>query len=102
MIFKYKITLSADLGNMLPPVGDMLKHINDEISILGHDEKLLLRSKCIIATITSKHELTRKELSVMGRLFIEELDKSQPAWKVKVESFRRQSGNVQQSASSVS
>ena len=99
MKYKYAIKLSVDLGNLLAPVGDMLKHVNDEMTNLGHSEQLMVRSECISATITTGQELTKKDKDTMKRMLIEEFNAAQPAWKVKVESFRRKSGNVQQSAS---
>jgi hypothetical protein len=95
----YNITFSCDSGNVFPQVGDMLKRVNAEMSILGYSEKLGVRSKMIRATLTSERELTKEERERVKKTLIQQFTASQPAWKVKVESFRRQSGNVQQLAS---
>lgn len=65
MKYFYKIKLSVDLGNVLPPVGEMLKHLNDEMANLGRDEKLMVRSKCLSATVTTERVLTKKDKDTM-------------------------------------
>ena len=95
--FVYHILLSLDLGNAFAPVGDMLKHVNDELSKFGCSEQLGVRSKIIRATLTSERELTKEDREKVKTELTSQFDSTHPAWNVKVESFRRQSGNVQQS-----
>ena len=94
----YDITISVDVGAALPPVNDLLKELNAGLSMFGMEEKLSLRSELIAARLTSKRELTEKEIETVKQVIASEFNAGQPAWKAKVESFRRQSGNVQQSA----
>lgn len=95
--FCYSLILSLDLGNAFAPVGDMLKRVNAEMSSLGFSEQLGIRSKLIRATLTSERELTKEDREKVKTVLLTQFASTQPAWKVKVESFRRQSGNVQQS-----
>lgn len=97
MKYEYELKLSTDLGNVLTPVGEMLKHLNDEMTSLGWDEKLTIRSQCLSATVTAERELTDEDKDTMKKMLIEQFNASQPAWKVQVESFCRKSCNVQQS-----
>ena len=98
MNFRYEIILSVDLGAAIPKVGDMLKRVNDALSECGQREKLSVRSKLIRCSLTSGRLLTSKDRDDVKKTLIETFYEHQPAWKVQVESFRRQSGNVQQSA----
>jgi len=77
----------------------MLKHVNAEVSILGGREQLSVRSRLIKMTLETKHELSNQERKLVKKMILHQLNAGYPAWKSKVESFRRQSGNVQQSAS---
>jgi hypothetical protein len=97
MKYKYSIVLSLDLGNMFAPVGDMVNYMNTEMASLGFSEKLSVRSKMIRATLTSERELTKEDREKVKTTLLQQFIASQPAWKVRVESFRRQPGNVQQS-----
>jgi len=98
MKYQYNLILSLDLGNAFAPVGDMLKRVNDDLSRVGYSEQLRVRSKCIQTTLTSERELTKEDREKVKTTLLEQFTASQPAWKVRVESFRRKSGNVQQSA----
>lgn len=99
MPITYDIELSIDLGNVLPRVGDFLKEMNTHLAEMGCAEKLGVRSKCLHVNLTSERELTEDEKDKVKKTVIETFAEQQPAWKVQVESFRRKSGNVQQSAS---
>jgi ABC-type glycerol-3-phosphate transport system substrate-binding protein len=97
MKFIYEIDISADLGNMLSPIGDMMENVNSHLATVGFNEKLSLRSKISTMTLTIEHELNDNEKDKVKETIISQFNSAHPAWKVKVESFRRQSGNVQQS-----
>jgi len=99
MSVQYRIQLSADLGALLPPVGDMLKRVNDDMASIGATEKLSVRTKAFHLDLTSERELNRKEKDIVEKMILDKFAVMQPAWKVQVESFRRKSGNVQQSVS---
>lgn len=95
-MIKYEIKLSADLGNVFPPIGDVLKDINSSLAKWGCDEQLMLRGEPFSATLTIEREATEHELEQMKRIIEDTFNDGQPAWKVRVESIRRKSGNVQQ------
>lgn len=95
--FDYHILLSLDLGNAFAPVGDMLNHVNAELSMFGYSEQLSVRSKIIRVTLTSERELTKEDREKVKTELTSQFASAHPAWNVKVESFRRKSGNVQQS-----
>lgn len=99
MIFNYDVTLSVDLGALFAPVGDLLKQVNTHLAEMGCREKLGVRSKVLHFTFTTERELSKRNRDLVKKYLIELFTKEQPAWKVKVESFRRKSGNVQQSVS---
>ena len=96
-MIEYEIILSADLGAVFTPIGDVLKNINDGVASFGVSEKLMLRGKPFSATLTSERELTTDELETVKKITQDTFNDGQPAWKVRVESIRRKSGNVQQS-----
>lgn len=97
MKIEYKIEFSADLGNVFSPIGDLLKRVNDGVASAGYDEKLMLRGKPFHCIVTSEHELKDDEIDKMKQIITEQFNTMQPAWRVKVKSFRRKSGNVLQS-----
>ena len=98
MTYSYLINISADAGEVLPCVGDMLKRVNAHIANYGCDEKLGVRGKIFAMTLTSKRQLNKKDKRVVKTILENTFAEHQPSWKVRVESFRRQSGNVQRSA----
>lgn len=98
MTFEYKIQLSVDLGNAVPEVGALLKELNTGLSEFGCDEKLMVRAELFSCTLTSPRELTEQDQETVKKALLEEFQRLQPAWNVKVESFRRKPGNVQQQA----
>lgn len=95
----YTIDISVDLGNTLPPVGEFLKELNTDLSRAGMSEQLIVRGKLFSVTLTSQRELTNGDKTKVKEALLEAFNEQQPAWKIKVESFRRKSGNVQQSVS---
>lgn len=94
----YDIEISLDLGEVLQPVGELVNKINDGLAEFGCDEKVSVRSKCVSMTLEVKRELSESEKEQMKSIIISQFAESHPAWKARVESFRRQSGNVLQSA----
>lgn len=95
---RYSIMISADLGEVAAPVGAFLKELNSTLATVGIDEKLSVRSKMIRCKLTSPRQLSKEDREKVKIILIEQFNAILPAWKVRVESFRRQSGNVQQSA----
>lgn len=94
---EYEITISVDMGSVLAPVGDLVNGVNNELSKFGCDEKLSVRSPMISMALTTEREITDDEKEKMKTMMLAEINSQHPAWKAKVESFRRKSGNVQQS-----
>ena len=84
------------MGNVFSPIGDMLERINDHLANDGYQEKLSVRSKMFDMILTTEHELNNDEKDKVKNTLISQFNTSHPAWKVKIESFRRQSGNVLQ------
>lgn len=95
----YHILISIDLGAVFPPVKDLLKQVNHEVASLGGREELSVRSKAIKMTFESKRELSNQQKELVKKMIIMQFNADHPAWKAKVESFRRKSGNVQPLAS---
>ena len=95
----YRIVISIDLGKAFAPVGDFVNGVNTALAECGCTEQLRVRSKCITATLTSGRELTAGDKAKVKKTMLDEFNAGQPAWNAKIESFRRQSGNAQQSAS---
>lgn len=98
MKITYDVTLSVDLGAVVAPVGDFLKEMNTHLAEMGMSEKLMVRSKILHFTFSMDHEITERQRDLVKKTLVELFAKNQPVWKVQVESFRRKSGNVQQSA----
>jgi hypothetical protein len=98
----YHILLSADLGEVVSQVGEVLKNLNSLLAKDGMREQLSVRSKIIRCTLTTSHELDRKEREQVKKVIVDQFNESVSAWKVSIESFRRQSGNVQQLVESAS
>lgn len=98
MSFVYVLNLSVDLGAVFAPVGELMDQLGAELARFGYPEKPMVRSPMINCTVTTEHELTEKEREIMKNALLHQFDVDHPAWKVKVESFRRKSGNVLQSA----
>jgi hypothetical protein len=93
----YKIEISIDAGKAFSPVGGLVDKINTGLAEFGVEERMMVRANCISANLEAERELTPREMVIMKDIIERQFAESQPAWNAKVESFRRQSGNVQQS-----
>lgn len=96
MSFVYAIQISVDFGAVVPEIDALMNQLNSGIANAGWDEKLMLRSKLMRCIITSDHELTEDQKTTVKKAIIETIAEQQPAWRARIESFRRKSGNVQQ------
>ena len=94
-MIRYEFLLSINGANFSSAVDSVQKGVNASLAEMGHEEKLVIRLR-IPAVITSGRELTEQEIELLKSTLIEQCDKS---WNAKIEEFRRQSGNVQQSVS---
>lgn len=104
MSYIYDLVISFDLGNAIPVIKGLEENLNAHFSAMGRQEKTVIRSR-VSATITSDSELTEDQKAKMSKSIEETMDNNKSfsySCHAKVESFRRQSGNVQQSAESVS
>lgn len=95
-MIEYEVIYSADVGSVFSPIGDLLKEVNGHLATAGYDEKLMMRGKPFACTIKSERELTESDMEKLKATFQETFTVMQPAWRVKVESFRRKSGNALQ------
>jgi len=100
-MIKYKATFSVDIASFGGRIGEFIDSVNTTLSTCGISEKLSVRSKAFLIEVKLAKELNKEE----KRIFMNALEKSVqetiPQYSVKLESFRRKSGNVQQLASSV-
>lgn len=104
MIFEYEICFRVDLGKVLPEVNELMERLNTDIASAGYDEKLMLTHDGLIPnmTLTVERELSDGEQETMKNVILGEVCKAFPKYDVRVSSFHRKSGNVQQSVSSAS
>ena len=88
---KYTITISADAGAALAPIGDLLERVNTIVANDGYDERLKVRFKPCTMTLTTERELTNSERETVKKELLAQFSRTLPAWQVRIESFRRQS-----------
>jgi hypothetical protein len=102
MQIQYEIIFRVDLGKAIPEINEIMESLNADIARAGHDEKLMLTHEGIIPPmiVTVDRELTMKEQDKMNDIILEVMRNRFQKLDVRVSSFRRKSGNVQQSASS--
>ena len=95
----YEAQFRLDLGKAIPEIGQMVNRLNDILSRDGYDEKLVLTDQGIIPpmVVTANRELTEQEQETMKKILREQMQVTFPQYGVELHSFRRQSGNVQQS-----
>ncbi len=99
MSFVYDIQFSLNLAIAFPEVGALFKSINTHLSTMGYEEKLTARGRPIKMTLTLEREPTEEEKAKMIDIITAQLCESFTGSNPVCESFRRQSGNVLQSAS---
>lgn len=96
----YEVIISVNIGNASPNLGSLMKEINrSAASIAGEGmPQLSLRTNLPPLIITGTRELTPNEEETLKSALIAGIASDHPEWHARIESFRRQSGNVQQSA----
>ena len=99
MTFEYEILFRIDLGKAIPVVGELMERLNADIASAGGDEKLKLTSEALIPpmTVTVNRELTQEEQAQMREIILNQVREEFPKFDVHVATFRRKSGNAQQS-----
>lgn len=95
----YEATFRINVGQAIPAIGDMLKHVNDGISSAGYDEKLSLSAELFSFNLTVNRELDTNEIHKMKVLIEAQVISAFPKYDIRLAEFRRQSGNVSQSVS---
>lgn len=95
----YEATFSIDLGNAIESVGALMDQLNAALAKTGHQEKLRTTSKLFTISVTVDRELNEKENYKMKTLIESTYVNAFPKFDVRLVSFCRQSGNVQQLAS---
>lgn len=98
--FKYVATFRVDLGTAIPEIGALIESMNDGISSAGCSEKITLTHDAVIPPmiVTVDRELTEGEIHKMKTLIEAQVIAEFPQLDVRLVEFRRQSGNVSQSA----
>lgn len=94
MRYTYDITISLNLGKLAPPVQDLCDSLNSNLANFGVSEKVVIRSDQTMVLEVSR-QLTSEEESKITAM----IESEHKGFDGKVTSFRRQSGNVQQSVS---
>lgn len=96
MSLTYDIQFSLNLGNVFPGVGTVTEQINTHLSAMGCDERITLRGRPIKMTLTVEREMTETEIAKVKDMITAQLCESFAGSNPVCESFRRQSGNVEQ------
>lgn len=96
MPIQYKVEISLNLASVFSAVDELTKSVNTYLAAMGYDEKIMLRGKPLVMTLTVERELTQEEIEKMKNILIGEMKVSFPNSNPICESFRRQSGNVEQ------
>lgn len=94
----YEITFHVDLGKAIPAIDSLLNRINTDIANAGYDEQLKYHAP-IKLELSVNRILTEEEEYKMKTILSAEMVKSMSEYDIRLVSFRRQSGNVSQSAS---
>lgn len=98
MKFQYEATFSADLGKVIPQVGDLANGINAHLAKDGYDEQLRIMTESLITPIitTSDRELTQEDQHKMKTLLEAEMIKAFPKYDVRLATFGRKSVTSEQ------
>lgn len=99
---EYEVKLSANLGNVVPQVGELTNQLETHLSAMGIPEKPTIRSTMFGMVVKCDREMTQSEKELMKETVVSAFKESYPAWEVRVESFRRKSCNSESLASSAS
>ncbi len=98
MKYKYEAIFRADLGQVLPAVGDLLARINTHLANDGYDERLGCHTEILTMEVSVERELTEGEKYKMRTILAAQMVEAMPKYDIRLVEFRRQSGNVSQSA----
>lgn len=96
---EYELSLEIDLGKSIPDVGRLIEGVNANLSTIGVDERLGVRSHVGTMTVKNDKELSQQELQMLREETERVLRTRFPEFGYSVGQPRRKSGNVQQSAS---
>jgi hypothetical protein len=96
MQYIYELGIRLPLGKLLDPVKELEESISAHLALDGYEQKLSI-SYLQKGTIKVERVLSKSEIEIMKKLLHKQFSKS--FGSAKIEYFRRQSGNVQQSAS---
>ena len=99
MAVKYNIEFSLNLSNVFPEVESVMNTVNAHLAKDGYAERISVRGRPIKMALTVERELTEQEIDKMKDLIQGQLCEKFAGSNPVCESFRRQSGNVLQSAS---
>lgn len=95
----YEAKFRIDVGKAIPLVGEMMERLNAHAASLGCDEQLKAVSEFRMLTVTVDRVLTEQEQYQMKTMIEAEVVQGLSKYDVRLVSFCRQSGNVQQSVS---
>lgn len=98
MRIEYEAIFQIDLGDAVPEVGELMNRLNSHLSTAGYDEKLQLKADIFSMSLSVSRELNEKEIHRMKTLLSSEVMNRLPQYDIRLKSFGRKSGNVQQSA----
>lgn len=97
MSVQYDIQFSLNLATVIPEVGEATKAVNDHLSTMGFQERITLRGRPIKMTLTLDREATEEEIAKVKDMITAQLCEKFTGSNPVCESFRRKSGNVEQS-----
>ena len=98
MKINYEVIYSLNLANALSEVDALIGSVNTHLAEMGCDERLTLNRQPIVMSISVARELSEKDIAKMKDIIMGQLCQSFVGANPVCESFRRQSGNVSQSA----
>jgi hypothetical protein len=87
MSYVYRATFTAELGNVLPSVGDMLQSVNTCMQGFGFDEKLVVRSELFSIDITLPSPITPEWQAMASGLLTAQAIKMFPTYNIKLDKF---------------
>ena len=89
MRIKYTFDITADLGKVLPSVGELTNSINSTMNGFGFPEKLSIRSKIMSGSIEVDKPMTKEEIGIAISIIKKNLGESELLQKYvcEVENF---------------
>jgi hypothetical protein len=94
----YTAIFQIDVGDAIRSVGELLRELNDTLSMCGHDGELRAVTDIFSMSVTADRELTEKEQYEMKRILEAEVIRTFPEYDIRLKAFSGKPGNVQQSA----